>query len=195
MIIDPRKDPLFDFLYSWANQVLNQELCLDVDILESHTNAPPPKNNQDNQNLKPFITIKYTANKTKIGRASRMPVNDAGKSEIINDYTLVTEIWESNGTGQLLQELIDSIERTDIQQLWCKNGYAYISQGNIMTIPRTQDEAWKTENIVEITIATARSTSTKDKTGYIDKVNYKGTIPAQGRTGNHNIEESIDSTI
>jgi hypothetical protein len=145
----------------------------------SHQNIPEVK--QDDV----FVVIDYAPNREKIGRAAVPGETDGdGKLTMVNDYQYVVEIWEVNGSGSLIQLLLNSIDRQDIKDLWKSEGYAYYGEeGDIQNLPRTQENKWKRESMVELRIGTA--TGTEDQPGYIEDVEYNGTVPAQGRSGNH----------
>jgi hypothetical protein len=108
-----------------------------------------------------------------------------GQRTLVNDYLYSMEIWEINGAGSYLQMLIDSMGRQEIMDLWNANNYTLNSQGEILTMPRTQLNKWKRESLVELFIGGA--TGTLETPGFISDLEYTGNIPAQGRSGDHTL--------
>lgn len=178
--IELQKDPLFDFLYKWVNQIINQENRLNIEIVESHTGEPQAKQDEV------FIVIKYAPVINKVGHEARTPTDENGKRSSINDYENTMEVWEVNGIGKTLKMLINSIGRQDIRDLWKKNGYSYLGENNIGPVPNTQENRWKRQSLVEFIIGSAEAV--QEDVGVIEDVGTKGTIPAQGRDGEHTIQ-------
>jgi hypothetical protein len=173
-------EEIYQNLYDWADQVLNQERCLDMTIIKSTQNVPKPKRNDC------YIVINYASNLDRIGRPYRTEVDDYGKRNLINDYVGILELREVNGDGEYLRVLIESLDRQEIQHLWSSNSLTHYNEGDILQLPRIQETNWKKEALVELTIG--YSVATEDNTGLIETIEYQGTIPAQGGTGNHIIE-------
>lgn len=186
---------LYDFLYEWANRVLNinESLGFNVEIIRSNSNAPTPSSenididdddvldNPDEANSKPdpYIVIGYTGGLRKIGRGAKpSTIDDTGLATIGNDFEKVIEIREVNGEGDLLEYLIETIDRQDILDFWHNSYVVYRGQGEIITIPSLEDNDDIKESIVEITVAFARGSTYKP--GYFDDMTFSGTIPGQG---------------
>jgi hypothetical protein len=174
-------DPVYDFLYCWVDQVINQEMGCNIPIMQSHQ----PKQEVSQQGT--FISIDYAPNRTKVGRSSKCSVDENGNRIIVNDYEYVIEIWETNGNGQHLEALLNSLERSEIEALWSENNYVFYGRNtDIINLPRTQENNWKKECLIELEFGTAKGV--QDKTGYINDVGISGDIPAQGRSGEHTVE-------
>ncbi len=180
-------DNIYSFLYSWADQILNTEQSLGILIIQSHQNAPAPT--QDD----PYIVIDYAPNQTRIGRPSAGDVDEGtGERTLVDDFILVVEIWEVNSNGSLLTKLLTSLNRQDIKDLWKANDFAFYTESEVINMPRvSEDDEWKRESMVELTIGTAEGTT--ELTRHIEDVEYEGTIPAQGRPGDHILEDTVES--
>ena len=77
------------------------------------------------------------------------------------------------------------MDRQDIKDLWTASNYTLNTQGEIVNLPRTQLSKWKLESLVELFIGGA--TGIVEESGMIKDVEYTGTVPAQGRSGDHAI--------
>jgi len=151
---------LYLFLRNWINQILNVENLLDIDIIQSHQNAPAPK--------EPYIVIEYAGDKTRIGTGSKTSVNDKGISKIISDYLIRIQLWEEGGNGDKLQMIIDSVDRAEIKELFQKNQVSYLGQEQIRIIPRLDSNDWTREAVVELRLGIA--TQTEEYSSWIDDV-------------------------
>lgn len=179
-------DPVYTFLYDWVNEVLNVQESLGVIIFQSHQNAPEPETKDA------FIVIGYAPSRNRIGRPHHSGIDGSDNQKIINDYVYTVELRERNGTGELLELLINSIYRRSVQEFWTNAGYSYMREiSNIITIPTTQLNQWERESMVEIEILTGRVS--EEQIGAIETVEVNGTIPAQGRSGEHTITSTINS--
>jgi len=165
------------FLRDWAVLVLNTELSLDVPIIYSHQNAPAPSQSD------PYLVITYAANSNKFGRPRTPPPDENGETNLVNDYILNIELWEVNGDGGLLVELLNSIDRQNIKDLWNASNYALLSHGSTQHIPALKDNKWTKEAVLELVISTADQKG--EDAGLIENIEYTGEIPAQGRAGEH----------
>ena len=168
---------IFEALYNWVEQVLITEgLEAGLPIIASHQNAPSFD--------KPYITISYGSSKGRFGRASKGDVyfNEADENDPLNgtrllvaDWVLTIEIRETNGEGDRLQALLDSLDREDIYpQYWIGNGIIHFQSTEVQMLPRLNQEDWIQESIVEMQIGSA--TGTRENSGWIDTVEYEGTI-------------------
>ena len=171
---------LYTFLYAWVNQVLNTEASLGIEIIQSHQDAPEPEATTATEPR--YIAIAFAPSRSRIGRPSAGEPNVSGVRKLINDWELMVEIWEVNGDGSLLQKLVDSTDRGDIMDLWTTNKFALMETNEIQNLPRRQENKWRRECMMELRINTPEETS--ETSGFIDDIEYTGTIPAQGRAGN-----------
>lgn len=164
---------LYNFLYEWINLVLNQEFLLNIIIIKSYQDAPAPTGCS-------YIVIDAPTGRRKVGSPSAQEPNDKGARNLVNDYEYKIEISQVNGDGELLQLLVDSIDRQEIKDLWRKNNFVYYSQGEIIKIPRLSESKWKKEAMVELTIGTAVTT--------VEQSSIIEDIEVEGKVNEHKIE-------
>jgi hypothetical protein len=177
-------DALYDFLYDWVNLIANVENKRNIKIIQSHENLPTPDNDGDDETTsedeKTYISVGYSGIVGRIGRAFKpTETDDNGKVSIKNDFEKTVEIREVNGDGDLLELLIENIERQDILDLWHKNYVVFRRVESSQKLDRTQENEWVRESLIEIVVGFARGTIYKP--GWIEDVKYTGTIPGQGR--------------
>lgn len=169
---------LYLFLYNWVNQVLNIDGGMSVPIIRAFQNAPEPSEED------PYVVIDSAPNRTKIGMEYMENETDgSGNITYTDDMQFVIEIWEVNGRGDLLDMLVKSINKRSIREIWDDELLSYISESDIRNMPRTQENNWKNEAMIELTLRIGEGTI--EEIGYIEDVEYTGTIPAQGRSGDH----------
>lgn len=166
------------YLKAWITQVLiTENVCEDaLEIISSNQNAPHP----DSQ----YITIAYNANRSRNGRASKPDVyynsEDEGDPKngtrlLVSDWGLEVELRETNGEGDLLRVLMDSLDREDIHETYfMANNIAIYNEGDVQQIPRLNQESWIKEAMVEIRLGIAEGT--RETTSWIDTVDYEGDI-------------------
>ncbi len=176
-------DPLYKLLFDWANQILNTEESLGIEVEESNQNASKHSVKDT------FIVIDYARVSGRINYASFGNTNASGERQIKNNYEGTITIFEVNGNGSLLKKLIETKDRQDIIDLFNSRGFAYISEGPVTPVPRLPDQIWRRESMVQLLIRSA-SEITEDA-GYIEHSEIEGTVPAQGRSGDHIIDNTI----
>jgi hypothetical protein len=173
-------DELYNFLYDWAEQVLDPGKTGTPPIIISHENAPAPKVNH--------IVIQYNGNRRKIGRVNKTKIDEITETrKHVNDYEVIVDLWESKGGGDLLQSLLDSVELFDILQLFNTNHVSYLGENSpIQSVPRLLNERWVKESLVSIRLMIPSSVE-ETNAGIIENIEYTGTVGAQGRAGSHTI--------
>lgn len=169
-------DALYTFLFSWITQVVNTEPAQAYPIIQSEQDAPEPTTGL-------YLVIAAAPNRSRIGRPSKGDPDDLGKRKLINDYLLTLDIWEVNGLGDQLRLIEDSTDRQDIMDLFSSEDLVYLGQEQIQYVPRTQENKWRKECMLEIRLAVGELTI--EDSSWIANVEYDGTIPAQGRSGDH----------
>jgi hypothetical protein len=172
---------LYDFIYSWVDQVANTEQSQSYPIIQSDQNAPEPSGLY-------LVIGAAPSSRSRIGWPSKGDPDGSGDRKLINDYVLMLELWEVNGTGDNLRMLVDSIDRQDIQDLFKTVDLVYMGQENIQYVPRTQENEWRKECMLEIRLGVGELTI--EDSSWIEDVHYLGTIPAQGRSGNHEVKNT-----
>lgn len=173
-------DTLKSFLYKWINQIINTEPATNppIEIIEAYDEGTIPSDK--------YISINPQGNWRKIGSSSSTgETNATGEINRINDYEIMVELREIHGNGDLLSAVIDSIERQDIKDLFGENNLTYYEEGLITSVPTLEQSKWRHESFVELRLGTAKEIV--DNTNYISDVDASGTIPAQGRSGDHSI--------
>jgi hypothetical protein len=174
---------IYENIYDWIDQILNQEMCLGFTIIESHQDIPKAKRDEV------YMVIQYSpTNIDRIGRPTKTEVDSNGKRNLINDYVGILELREVNGDGEYLRVLLESLDRQDIIDYWSSKNLSQYTEGSVINIPRIQETNWKKEALVELTIGYA--TATKENIGYIENVEFEGTVPSQGREGSHTVENN-----
>lgn len=159
-------EELTTFLVRWVDQIINTEGGEGIIIIKSHQNAPAPPF--------PYVAINYIGNLNKIGRSAARTIDDDGNRLLVNDYTHAVEIREVGGSGERLAKIIDSIERQDIQILFDENGVSYLTEGDILRVPRLEYNDWIRESLVEIQLMTA--TAITEASSWIETIEYTGEI-------------------
>lgn len=159
---------LAGYLHAWITQVLITENGdSELLIINSHQNAPSPTT--------AYITVAYNATRSREGRASKGDVLDDGTRLLVSDWGLEIELRETNGDGDRLRMLIDSLDREDIYHTYfVNNGIAHYGSNDVTPIPRLNQESWVREAMVEMRLGIAEGT--RETTSWIDTVDYTGTI-------------------
>jgi len=152
----------------WVEYVLIEENGdADLLVIYSHQNAPSPE--------KEYITIDYNAERNQNGRASKGDVQDDGSRLNVSDWGLGIELRETNGDGDRLRMLADSLDREDIHHTYfVEKGLSVFTVGNIMPVPRLNQESWIRESMVELQLGVAEGT--RETTSWITTVEYEGDI-------------------
>jgi hypothetical protein len=141
------------YLKSWIEKVLVTDGGYSVNgIISSNDNGPNPGGT--------YLTIQYSPSKYKVGGVARGELNEDGERTSVNDIQADIEIRETNGEGDLLNELVNSLDREDIYQTYfTANGLVCYEQSPVMPIPRILDDDWIRESRVELNLAFAESIS------------------------------------
>lgn len=141
------QNDLLDFLWGWINQILNTEEELNIPIIFGEQNAPAPIEEGA------YIVIHQPMINTKIGYARKSGVNINGDQTIGSDYEVTVQLDEIAGKGDLLQILIESIERPSIQQLFKNKRVSFMRNENINRIPNMTENIWELRSTVDIILA------------------------------------------
>ena len=164
---------LYSFMYSWVKKVINTDGGRTLDIQQSHQDVGSP--------AEPFLTIAYSPIRQKVGRNSKTepagPIDpELNEGDVVSygSYQVRLEFWETGGNGDLLNELINSIERDEIQEFFNAANVAFYSSEPVLPIPSLNGEKWRRESVVEILFGV--SSSMIENTGWIETVEFNGNI-------------------
>lgn len=154
-------------LIAWIKAILTEQGQGSLQVISSHQNAPSPGAH--------YITVKFGPNRDRFGRASKGDVQDDGTRLLVSDWVGTVELWETNGEGDLLRILMDSLDREDIYHAYfVEKSIVHYNQGEIAQVPRLDNESWIREAMVEMTLGLAEGT--RETTSWIDTVDYSGDI-------------------
>ena len=173
---------LFVFLIAWVRLILVTEGGeTELQVIESHQDTPAPK--------EPYIVIEYAPVRNKIGSASKSAPNEtSGESLVISDNEFLIEMREVGGTGDRLYDVINSIERQDIKDLFEQNQIAFMGENGVQQLPSLiGDDKWVRQSLIELRLNVA--TESKEQSGIIEDISYTGTIKG-GATG----DEAVTGT-
>lgn len=180
----PAVDPLYTLLRNWATQIFNTEQSLGLLIVESNQDIPKAKKDDI------YLSIDYTSSRSRIGRGYKAKADKiTGLSKVKNNWLNTIEIREVNGNGDLLEELVETSDRDDIISLFNEAGFALLTSGPVQMLPSLPENTWKRESVVELTIHSGKEF--EENTGFINNTETEGTIPAEGRAGDHTVENII----
>lgn len=105
---------IYDFLYDWIHYVMSTRFEQAVQVIVGSQNAPIP--------TKGYIVIhEPVISNRKVGNTQKVTTyiqDDKSFTSYSNTWECVIELEEVNGTGRFLQQLHNSIEEDDIQDIW-----------------------------------------------------------------------------
>lgn len=137
---------LWDALYSWVKSVLPE-----VEVIESHENAPSPAGN--------FLCIDYAGNWTLRGPSASRMVSDREDlpSARVYTYTGSIQIRDVDGNGENLMLLLESLENIDVSAQFEENGFSILKSTGPMAMPALQQDQWRRESILTLEMAWTRA--------------------------------------
>lgn len=159
---------LWDALYAWVHGVLP-----DVEVTESHEDAPSPEGN--------YICIDYAGSWTMAGTsASRMLSGDTSlPSPRIYVYRGTVQLRDVEGDGENLSRLVESLEDHAVQQDFEAAGISVLrTQGPVM-MPALQQSEWRRESLLTLEMSWARGyagTLLTIRSVDVQQENHMGTI-------------------
>lgn len=162
---------LWDALYSWVKSVLPE-----VEVIESHENAPSPAGN--------FLCIDYAGNWTLRGSSASRMVSDREDlpSARVYTYTGSIQIRDVDGNGENLMLLLESLENIDVSAQFEENGFSILKSTGPMAMPALQQDQWRRESILTLEMAWTRAyegTTLTIKSVEITQVETAGTIDSE----------------
>ena len=137
---------LWDALYSWVKSVLPE-----VEVIESHENAPSPAGN--------FLCIDYAGNWTLRGSSASRMVSDREdlSSARVYTYTGSIQIRDVDGNGENLMLLLESLEDPSVLGTFAEKGFSVLRSSGPQAIPALQQSEWRRESILTLELAWARA--------------------------------------
>lgn len=137
---------LWDALYTWSHSVLP-----NVEIIQSHEDAPSPEGN--------FICIDYAVTWTLRGTSAskRILGNDELPAPRVFTYTGSIQIRDVDGDGENLMLLLESLEDPDTLNTFAEKGFSVLRSSGPMAMPAVQQSEWRRESILTLELAWARA--------------------------------------
>jgi hypothetical protein len=169
---------LSDF-YTAVAEWVREELVIkanqpNLKLFQARQNVPQPKNDEEIDPV--YVTIAPSPTLTKIGHAY-IPDTLPDDEELphVTHYQATIQIRESNGIGENLRILGESVEKQSVRDFLNTRNLSYLSQGDMTPIPRINEREWKEEYLLEVTFLIAVS-STEESTWIetIDLINEIG---------------------
>lgn len=181
-------DTLFTFLYDWIDKIINIEPTPPpsplIPIISAYDEGTVPDTKYISINPDPNSKMKIGSPSTGDPQENVDPNLD-GRRILVNDYELSVELRQVGGGNDFLRQLIDSVDRQEIKDLFSANNVTYYEESAIQYAPSLQGAEWRQETFVELRLGTAEGTT--ENASYIDDVEGEGTVPAQGRSGDHTL--------
>ena len=137
---------LWDALYVWAHGVLP-----DVEITQSHEDAPSPSGN--------YVCIDYAGTWRMAGTsASRMLSGDTSlPSPRVYMYRGSVQVRDVEGDGENLMLLLESLENPDVQAAFSAAGISVLRSSGPVLMPALQESTWRRESLLTLEMSWARA--------------------------------------
>lgn len=146
---------LYDFLFEWMTTVLGE----DVIIIQGHQDSPAPKGN--------YLTLDCTGSWEPVGATPSHEIRDRDDlpSPRVFQYKGTVQIWESRGLGDNLILLAESLDDTEIKNLFSNYGVSVLKTNGPVASPVLNDSNWVREHLLTLTMLRARA-----KTGSLETI-------------------------
>lgn len=156
------------YIKAWITDVLiTGHGYSGLKIITANQNAPAPKGT--------YITMDYFGVRDRIGRASKGELLETESRLLVSDWRIRFQLRESNGDGDLLRLLLDSLDREDMyHKHFVANSIAHLNSTDISPVPRLNLESWVRESMVEMQLGAAEGT--RENAIAIETVEYNGDI-------------------
>lgn len=159
---------LWDALYAWAHGVLP-----DVEITQSHEDAPSPSGN--------YVCIDYAGTWRMAGTsASRMLSDDTSRpSPRVYMYRGSVQVRDVEGDGENLMLLLESLENPDVQAAFGAAGISVLRSSGPVMMPALQESTWRRESLLTLEMSWARAYAGSELTiesVTVQKVDGSGTV-------------------
>lgn len=138
---------LYEFLYDWATGVLPS-----VEVRQSHQDYPTPKRT-------PFLVLSYSGDWVNKGAAPSRMIWDRPDlpSPRVYQWRGQLTIYEVEGNGELLHQLVESLDSIDVKTSFGEAGVAVLRSIGPQMQPALQDSNWKQEAILILELSWARA--------------------------------------
>jgi len=161
---------LYEFIYDWANLVLNTPV-LTVQIIQAFQNTPAPAEN--------YLAIPKTPTLDSQGMSTRTAYKDStGVQSFIIEYEASITIREIGGSGDNLSALINSLDLLAVRKLFADNQVSLLRHGSVASLPRLNELLWKDEFILPLTFLIMDQVD--DTRTWIELVNFEPNYKTQG---------------
>lgn len=138
---------LYEFLYDWATGVLPS-----VEVRQSHQDYPTPKRT-------PFLVLSYSGDWVNKGAAPSRMIWDRPDlpSPRVYQWRGQLIIYEVEGNGELLHQLVESLDSIDVKNSFGEAGLAVLRSIGPQMMPALQDSNWRQEAILILELSWARA--------------------------------------
>ncbi len=138
-------EALYNFIYDWVHGVLPS-----VEIDQTHQDAPSPKGH--------YIALSYAGDWSPVGAAPSRSLFDRPDlpSPRIYQWRGRLTIYEVEGNGEYLQQLVESLDEPGIKSSFGDNGVSVLKSTGPTMQPALQDSNWRRESILILDLAWAR---------------------------------------
>jgi CDP-glycerol glycerophosphotransferase (TagB/SpsB family) len=155
---------LYEFLYDWATGVLPS-----VEVRQSHQDYPTPKQT-------PFLVLSYSGDWVNKGAAPSRMIWDRPDlpSPRVYQWRGQLTIYEVEGNGELLHQLVESLDSIDVKNSFGEAGLSVLRSIGPQMQPALQDSNWKYEAILILELSWARAIT--GSLEVIESVEISGTI-------------------
>ena len=150
------QDGLFQLFYDWIQSVVGT----GVTVIKSHSDGPAPKDT--------YITLAQSGNWSPIGLPAHMTSDVSLVSPRVHDSEVELEIWESNGSGDLLRQLVKSVDTPESTLLLESNGVAILKPNGPTAMPSLGGSRWTHEHLLRLQLLITEIETTT--TTYIETV-------------------------
>lgn len=137
---------LYNFLYDWMHGVLPS-----TEIRQSHQDYPSPE-------AVPFLALSYSGNWTMKGPAPSKYIHGSSLTEPkVYTWRGQLVIYEIGGDGELLQQLVESLDNESIRYSFSENAVSVLRTSGPTMSPMLEGSKWKRESTLTLELLWARA--------------------------------------
>lgn len=138
---------LYEFLYDWIVGVLPS-----VEVRQSHQDYPTPAQG-------PFLVLSYAGNWVNKGVAPSRMIWDHPElvAPSVYQWRGQLTIYEVDGNGELLQQLVESADVPEVKQSFGQAGVSILRSTGPQIQPALQDSNWRREAVLVLELSWARA--------------------------------------